>query len=576
MPVGDFLPFFRAMLGMMIKNGGFWKGGREMKNILELLDRAAEKNPGGRAFADETHAYTWAQAAETVWRAASSLSPACRGRAVGVWMEKTADCVLAMLAVVAAGGWYTVIDPRQPAARTQAVLETLRPAALIAGEADAPSAKATGLPVFSWERLAASRASTTLLSGVRARSLDTDLVYVLFTSGSTGRPKGVAVTHRALLAYSAWACSAFGFDKNTVFGGQSPLWFSMSVTDLYCTLRAGACLELLPKRLFGFPAQLLEYLARRRVNTIYWVPSALGLVAAWDALSAAPLPGLKNVLFAGEVMPPAVLEYWFTRLPGVRFANLYGPTETTDICTWYEVKSLPPPGQSLPIGRPCDNCGVLLLDENDREALPGQVGEVCVRGSFLAAGYYRDEAATAKSFTRNPLNPALPEVIYRTGDLARMDTSGLLHYLGRRDSQIKMRGCRIEPGEVEAAAQALTGVELCACLYDRPRDRLILAYQSRAPMEEALRMALTERLPAYMRPAKLTHFYALPLGASGKLDRTAALEQALRKEGIALGEYDGNDHGPGAGAGARPEHQPGWRAGAQRRAGQHPGHHPGP
>lgn len=546
-----------------------------MKNVLELLDRAVERNAAGRAFADENRACSWAEAADKIYRAGSSLSPACRGRAVGVWMERGIDCVLAMLAVVAAGGFYTVIDPHQPSARTKAVLETLHPAALIAGENAADEAKATGLPVFGWERLAVSRASDTLLAGVRARSVDTDPVYVLFTSGSTGRPKGVSVSHRALLAYSAWACRAFGFGTETVFGGQSPLWFSMSVTDVYCTLRGAACLELLPRRLFGFPAQLLEYLAARRVNTLYWVPSALGTVAAWDALSAVALPELKNVLFAGEVMPRPVLEYWFTRLPEVRFANLYGPTETTDICTWYEVKTLPPPGESLPIGKPCDNCGILLLNEDDEEAAPGTAGEICVRGSFLADGYYGDPEATARKFTRNPLNKALPEIIYRTGDRGFRDDAGVLHYLGRRDSQIKIRGCRIEPGEVESAALAQSGVELCACLYDAPRDRLLLVYQSRAPLDE-LRHTLAERLPAYMQPARLCHFYALPLGPSGKIDRAAALEQALRKEGISLEEHDGNNYGAFAGAGTGQNHQPGWRTGAQWCAGQHSGDNPRP
>lgn len=494
-------------------------------HILELLDRTAAACPQGAAFCNETTTLTWQQVQQTVDAVGSALDRLPGGvlhRPVGIYMERGATALTALLGVLAAGGFYTVLDTAQPPERVRAILDQLEPVALLtdAAHADAARALAGDTPVLDYAAAAAAETDRNRLAALRQAVIDTDLAYVLFTSGSTGLPKGVAVTHRNVLAYSEWVVSTFGFTPDTVLGNQTPFYFSMSVTDLYGALRSGACLQVLPKRLFSFPVQLLEYLCARQVNTLYWVPSALGIVANWKALDYTAAPPLHTILFAGEVMPTAKLNYWRAHYPKARFANLYGPTETTDICAYYELDRDFRDDESLPIGRACENCGLLVLC-GDRPAAPGEAGELCVRGSFVAAGYYRQPDKTAQRFVPNPVQTAYPETIYRTGDLVQYNDRGELVYCGRLDNQIKHMGYRIEPGEIETAAFGQDKLDDCACVYDAARDKLVLFFQAKKDVTEDLRARLTGRLPAYMQPAEYRRLRQMPHNANGKVDRKA-------------------------------------------------------
>lgn len=496
-----------------------------MHHILELLDRTATLWPKSSSYCDETAAFTWSGtrcAVNAVGTALDKLPGGVLHRPVAVYMERGAAAVHAMLGVLAAGGFYTVLDTAQPPERVRAILTQLEPAAILtdAAHADAARELAGPAPVLEYESAASTKPDTARLTALRQAVVDTDLAYVLFTSGSTGLPKGVAITHRNVLAYSEWVVSTFGFSPETVLGNQTPFYFSMSVTDLYGALRGGACVQVLPRRLFSFPVQLLEYLCARKVNTLYWVPSALGIVANWKALDYTAAPPLHTILFAGEVMPTAKLNYWRTHYPNARFANLYGPTETADICAYYELDREFRDDESLPIGHACSNCGLLVLC-GDRPAAPDEAGELCVRGSFVAAGYYRQPEKTAERFVRNPTQTAYPERIYRTGDLVRYNERGELVYCGRLDNQIKHMGYRIEPGEIETAAFGQEKLDECACLYDAARDRLVLFFQGKKNVSEELRARLAGRLPAYMQPAEYRRLRQMPHNANGKVDRKA-------------------------------------------------------
>lgn len=494
-----------------------------MKHILDLLDATASCWPERPAFCDENCTLTWREVArqtETLGTALAAESAA--GQPVALYLGHEAPCLVAMLGVLAAGGFYTVLDVAQPAERVRAITDQLTPALLVTDAAHREAAAALGLscPVVEYQALLETEPDAARLAALRAAATDCDLAYVLFTSGSTGQPKGVAVQHRAVLAYSAWATSAFGVDETTVFGNQTPFYFSMSVTDLYVSLRTGACLQVIPKRLFSFPVQLLDYLTARGVNTLYWVPAALGIVVQWKALDYTALPPLRTLLFAGETMPTPWLNYWRGHYPAALFANLFGPTETTDICAYYIVDRDFSDDEPLPIGRACDNCGLLVLD-GDAEAADGAVGELCARGSFLAAGYYNQPEKTAERFTQNPLQPHYPEIIYRTGDLVTLNERGELMYAGRTDHQIKHRGYRIELGEIETAAFGQQKLDRCACLYDVEQDKLVLFYQGKGDLADALRERLAARLPAYMRPAEYRRVKKMPENANGKIDRSA-------------------------------------------------------
>ena len=465
-----------------------------MKHILELLDRTVRRWGSRPAFGDEHITLTWDEVDAAVQRVGTALAQySVQRRPVALYLDHEVPCLLAMLGTLAAGGFYTVLDTAQPPERVRRITGQLEPALLVTDAAHREAADALGLacPVVEMADALNAVPDSFALQTLRNESLDTDLAYVLFTSGSTGAPKGVAIHHRAVLAYSAWAAATFGIDETTVFGNQTPFYFSMSVTDLYTSLRTGAQVQVLPRRLFSFPVQLLDYLTVHEVNTLYWVPSALGGVVRWKALDYTALPPLRTILFAGETMPTPYLNYWQAHYPGALFANLFGPTETTDICAYYIVDRAFSDDEPLPIGRACDNCGLLVLTDDGRAAEHGAVGELCVRGSFLAAGYYNMPDKTAERFCPNPLQPHYPEIIYRTGDLVRYDENGLLQYMGRADNQIKHMGYRIELGEIETAAFGQEGLQSCACIYDAPKDRLVLFFTGRKGLEEELRVRPT-------------------------------------------------------------------------------------
>ncbi len=491
------------------------------ETVLTLLEQTAQRLPEKTAFVEEDGSISYADFTRLCQSIGSGLlALQAEGRPVAVYLEKGIACLAAMLGVAYSGNFYTVIDTHMPPARVQSIFCTLEPAAVLTDAAHAQAAQdfLGGAQLVLFEELCRSACNTQALAQVRSRMLDTDPLYVLFTSGSTGVPKGAVVCHRSVLDYARWVERAFHITQETVFASQTPFYFSMSVLDIFTTLCSGATLCIPPKSYFSFPVKLLEYLEEHQVNTIYWVPSALGLIARLKALDYQRPSSLHTILFAGEVMPVKWLNIWRAHYPQALFANLYGPTETTDICAYYVVDRPFREEEPLPIGRACDHCGLLVLDESGAPAALGERGELCVRGSFLALGYYGMPDKTAESFVQNPLNHSYPERVYRTGDLVYFNARGELMYAGRKDYQIKHMGYRIELGEIEAAFSACEGVDTCACLYDAGRDKLVLVYQGNAASKELLSVA-KGKLPPYMLPGIVLQTSRMPYNANGKLDR---------------------------------------------------------
>ena len=359
-----------------------------------------------------------------------------------------------------------------------------------------------------------------ILDEIRHDMIDTDLLYILFTSGSTGIPKGAAVSHRALIKYINMFISTLHINEETVFGCGTPLYFSMSVSDVFGTICTGATFHIIPQTCFSFPVKLIGYMNQKKVNTVYWVPSALCLMANWKALDVMPFEALKRVIFAGEVMPVKQLNYWISRMPkDTEFINIYGPTETVDTCTYYKVNRKFNDTDSLPIGIPYDNCGVLIITDDGREAQSGEEGELCVRGETLAAGYYNDFEKTAAVFTQNPLNTSYPETIYRTGDIVRRNEFGEINYLSRKDFQIKHLGYRIELGEIEAVMSAMNGMISCAAVYDQENSEIVLFCNTSDAGEPEIAEWASKKLLSYMIPGRIEILKEMPINQNGKIDR---------------------------------------------------------
>lgn len=494
-----------------------------MKNILEYLEKSVKSFPDKIAFSDESTEISYKEfvlKAQTV--GSVLLNHSIKQAPVAVLLDKTVESLVALMGVVYSGCFYTVLDAEMPAGRMDIILKDLSPAAVLTDRSHENLLQKTAFAgtVFLMEDMLSKSPDREALLHVRNKSIDTDPVYVLFTSGSTGVPKGTVVCHRSIIAYAEWVGATFNLDENTVFGNQTPFYFSMSVLDIFSTLRNAATMHIIPKKIFTFPIKLIEYLNARNVNTLYWVPSALSIISKWKAFDYIPAPHLQTVLFAGEVMPAKVLNYWLSKLSDTLFANLYGPTEVTDICTYYIVNRTFSDLESIPIGTACNNCDVFVITPDGHEAATDEEGELYVRGSFLSMGYYNNPQKTAEFFVQNPLNKCYPEFVYKTGDIVKRNSQGELLYITRKDFQIKHMGYRIELGEIEAAAYASGDIDSCAAIYDSKADQIILLYQGNTVDSDAISESLQKLLPKYMLPSRLIRLERMLYNSNGKIDRT--------------------------------------------------------
>lgn len=495
-----------------------------MKNILEYLEKSRDRFPDKLAFADTKNEASFAEFTASSQHIGCGIGKVVQetNKPIVIFIDRGLDCLEAMMGVLYSGNFYTVLDVKSPAERIRIILDTLNPVALITDtkgkEKCVDLLTDADILLLNIEALRNEDIDINYLLSTRQKMIDTDPMYVLFTSGSTGVPKGAVVSHRAVINYTKWVVETFDIGEKTVWGSQTPFYFSMSITDIFSTIMTGASFYTIPKMYFSFPVTLLNYLNEKDINTIYWVPSALSIVANMDALSAVTPSSLEKILFAGEVMPTKQLNIWRAHVPNALYANLFGPTETTDICTYYIVDRNFDNTESLPIGKACNNCDVFLLNEREKLAADGEEGELCVRGSFLAMGYYNNPTQTAKSFVQNPINSVYPEIIYRTGDIARYNENGELIYLSRKDFQIKHMGYRIELGEIEAAINNIEGIISSACIYDMDKQSIILFYQGEYE-EEFIRREAAKRVPVYMCPNQIIRLKQMIYNANGKIDR---------------------------------------------------------
>ena len=503
-----------------------------IKNVLQGLEKAKEQNPDKVIFAQTQDTITYQDFVTKAQIIGTFLTKELQTTQcpIAIFLEKSIDCLEAMMGVVYSGNFYTILDIQSPKERIEFILETLQPKTIITNQKNLKKLQQLQLPqkIDCLEQMQVPIEEERLKS-IRDNAIDTDPVYILYTSGSTGIPKGTVVCHRSIIDYTTWVKETFQINETTIFGSQTPFYFSMSILDVYTTILAGATLYCIPKMYFSFPVKLLQYLKENHINTIYWVPSALNIVANFKALEEIELPELTKVLFAGEVMPMKPLNYWRKHLPNALYANLYGPTEVTDICTYYIVDREFEDIETLPIGKACDNCNILLIKEDGTQAKQGEEGELCVRGSYLALGYYKNPEKTNATFVQNPLNPYYPEIIYRTGDIVKQNERGEYIYISRKDFQIKHMGYRIELGEIETRIQAIEGIIACCALYEEQQNKIVLYYQSNCLTQEEVLQKAKEKLVSYMLPNQVIRLEKMPYNANGKINRTE-LKRRIRGE----------------------------------------------
>ncbi|HEX5759176.1 MAG TPA: amino acid adenylation domain-containing protein, partial [Thermoanaerobaculia bacterium] len=445
---------------------------------------------------------------------------------VGVCLERRPELGPALLAVLEAGGAYLPLDPALPAARLAAMLRDARAVALLTEKRLAALA-AEIAPELPQVLVDATRAAADGGAATPAAIDPQTAAYVVYTSGSTGAPKGVLVPHRALANHAFAAARAFALRPADRVLQLAALGFDVLAEELFPTWLAGGAVVLRPEEWAGSIAALAELLRRERV-TVANLPAPLWhqWVAELDGGRHPPPDDLRLVVVGSDAVLAERLAVWRRRVGSrVRWLNAYGPSEATVTATLHEPgDGEPPAGPVVPIGRPIAGAAVLLLAADGAAARPGETGEIAIAGAGLARGYLARPDLTAERFVPHPAPRRPGERLYRTGDRGRLLPDGALEFLGRLDDQVKVRGVRVEPGEVEAALAACPGVREAVVLPSelRPGERQLVAWVAAAGATAAgLRRHLRRTLPEAMVPAAWVLLDVLPRSPSGKVDRAA-------------------------------------------------------
>nr|WP_308013626.1 amino acid adenylation domain-containing protein [Streptomyces sp. REN17] len=500
--------------------------------LMGRFDREVAAGPARTALVCGDERLDYATLAARAGRLARALTRrgAGPGTVVGLHTGRSVELVVGVLGILRTGAAYLPLDPAQPPARLAAMVEDAAPVLVLS---DRPAA---GRPA-AWQDLAAVGASADHdVPGAPpahdapppAAPDDEQVAYVLYTSGSTGRPKGVAVTQGSVLnLFDNWL-ARMGATPGEATSAWSSIGFDASVHELLLPLTTGAELHLVPEELRGDPGELLRWMREHRIVQAFLPPSYVRWI---DEKPGERLDGLalRQLLTGVESLPEAALHRMGEHLDGLKVCFGYGPTEATLYSTAYHDPR--PLDRPCPIGRPLAGTRMYLLDAHLEPVPVGVAGEVHLGGASLAAGYLHRPDLTAERFLPDPFLPG--ERVYRTGDLARHLPDGNAVYLGRVDDQVKLRGFRIEPAEIEAALLARPGVREAAVVVDResgaePRLVAAVVVDGDAPARSSheWRAALADRLPDYMIPAVVVEPPVLPLNRNGKLDRAAVLREA--------------------------------------------------
>ena len=487
-------------------------------NVLTYLDEIVTRLPDKIAYANESEGFTFRQVYDQSRAIGTYLhQQGIHREPVVVFMNKHPKTIIAFLGVIAGGCYYVPIDEEMPRSRIDLILENCKARRIICDDQTLAKAKDFSFDgeLVTYDEIAGGAADDAALQEIRDRALDIDPIYIVFTSGSTGVPKGVCACHRSVIDYIEQLSETLGFNEDTVFGNQTPLYFDACLKEIYPTLKFGATTYIIPKSYFMFPVKLVEFLNEYKINTICWVVSALTMISAFQTFDTVQPKYLRTIAFGSEVFPKKQFDIWRSVLPEASFTNLYGPTEGTGMCCYFHVDRELAEDEPIPIGRPFKNTEILLLNENNELS---DEGEICIRGTGVTLGYYNNPEKTGAAYVQNPLNTAYPEIIYRTGDMAKYNDRGELVFLSRKDYQIKHMGHRIELGEVEANVNAIDGIRLCGCIYDREKEKIVLYYVGDVEPRQLIRQ-LKERVPRYMVPSVVRSCGQMPFTANGKIDR---------------------------------------------------------
>ncbi len=474
-----------------------------------------------------------------------------RGDRVGVCLNKSIEAVVAIFGILKSGAAYVPLDNSSPAKRLVLIIADSGMRALVTSGEKAQEVAGVNpeLPVVTLLILTNDTPTSELGVWRRAKKvfwkdimnlthsessfpaqIDDDLAYILYTSGSTGTPKGVMISHRASMSFVNWAADYFQLTHEDRISNQAPLHFDLSTFDIFASIKVGATIVLISEELSSFPVELVDFMEAQKISIWYSVPSVLTRLLVYGKLERYRFNCLRKVLFAGEVFPLKYLRQVQQLIPQAEFYNLYGPTET-NVCTVYPVGDLPDDAYHLPIGKACAHTEVWAFTDKGVIAESGEISELSVRGPCVMKGYWGMPEKTREVLTSRAVPPrGLEERVYRTGDLVKRLEDGNYIFIGRRDEMIKSRGHRIELGEIESILYTHPAIEQAAVIAVPAEEigntiKAIVVLQADCKLREIeLRHFCSERLPRYMIPEILEFRAALPMTATGKVNKSSLIE----------------------------------------------------
>lgn len=499
-------------------------------NLIEYFVETVRRFPERNAIIDGERKVNFEELDVLARRTAGMIveSIQTQNRPVAVFMPKCVEALQADLAITYSGNAYMNLDVKNPAERLGNIFALVKPAAVVTNsrfKAIIESiAAANNTIVINVEEIAADKAAPTqeeLLCRI-SNLIDTDPYCIINTSGSTGTPKGVVLNHKSFIDFMAQTFGEYRFSENDVIGSLSPVVFDIWSYEMCLLMGKGVSIVVIPDTYSAFPVKILQLMQQQMVSYIFWVPTIMVNIANMGLLQQVPLPELRLCWFAGEVFPTKQFNIWRHSLPQTTFANFYGPIEITLDCVYYTVEREIADDEPIPIGKPFRNTNILILDENNQNVTEAnKEGELCIRGTSLAMGYYNNPEKTAAAFVQNPLNHSYPEIIYRTGDLVFINDRGEIVFKGRKDSLIKHMGYRIELGEIEhVIINTLKLVKNGCVVYNHQRKEITLYYEAEQEFTAAdFRKSIGNTLPKYMIPVVYHHLPELKRNTNGKIDR---------------------------------------------------------
>lgn len=537
--------------------------------LQHLLDDSASVYPERCAIKANNLAITYRNLAEKSNKLAnllvnSGLKP---GSVVGIYMHKSIETVIAMFAVLKAGGAYIPIDSHySPVSRILKIIELSGAEYIITTHSMWTELLDNQDPT---RKIDSSLKNIILIDNILNSGVVTppdfveagdhrnfyfyddnvpsdlqrtcpvindDLAYILYTSGSTGTPKGVMISHINALTFINWSLSCFEPTFEDVFSNFAPLHFDLSVFDIFVAIACGACVTMVPANIAGNPRAIIDWATRQKVTFWYSVPSVWVSIMNYASINPQDLQSLRYILFAGEVFPPKLLKELMVKLPKALYYNLYGPTET-NVCTYHQVKSPDEiTDRPVPIGKACENTEILVLNENDQPVAIGEEGELMVRGTIVTSGYYKNSQMTMNVFKKSPLPHHNEALFYKTSDIVRKRPDNTYEYIGRKDLMVKCAGFRIELQEIENTFYQNDSIEEAVVVpYTNPKNNATMLYAF-VKVKKGVQFSIIESkrflakiLPKYMVPEFIECIDNMPKNSNRKVDRTLLAEWAKNK-----------------------------------------------